>query len=172
MKALRYSETSVLTRAKRHNIPDNAILHSHRRENLKSYTVSYNRARPVTGPAPLFNHNLMSHRVSIAHACVNIRRLHLVTSLGRCYILKSLEPLNHRCERFVPCSLGSLLMPRCQQKLLWWKRWTGGNSCVRRVICACDVASLVQRHIPATSRTMFAFTVCLILQLSCIGCLQ
>jgi hypothetical protein len=31
------SETSVLTRAKRHNIPKHAILHSQRRENLKSY---------------------------------------------------------------------------------------------------------------------------------------
>jgi hypothetical protein len=36
------SEMSVLTRATRRNNPEDTILHSHRRENLKSYTdVSY-----------------------------------------------------------------------------------------------------------------------------------
>jgi hypothetical protein len=36
---IRSSETSVLTRATRRNTSEDAILHSHRRENLKSFTT-------------------------------------------------------------------------------------------------------------------------------------
>jgi hypothetical protein len=36
------SETSVVSRATRRNNPEDTILHSHRRENLKSYTKGFN----------------------------------------------------------------------------------------------------------------------------------
>jgi hypothetical protein len=37
MEAIRFPETSVLIRATRCNIPEDGILHIHRRENLKFY---------------------------------------------------------------------------------------------------------------------------------------
>jgi carbonic anhydrase/acetyltransferase-like protein (isoleucine patch superfamily) len=47
MEALRSSETSFLTRTTRLNIQEGAILHSHCRENLKSYEVKIDQEYQV-----------------------------------------------------------------------------------------------------------------------------
>jgi hypothetical protein len=57
------SETSVLTRATRRNNPEDTILHSHRRENLKSYI------RMMTTP-PTATQVLNAHNVA---ACLKFR---------------------------------------------------------------------------------------------------
>jgi hypothetical protein len=61
-EALSSSEKSVLTRATRHNISEDAILRSHRRENLKSYMFKGS-----------FDAVLLSFLTSEEYACTHAR---------------------------------------------------------------------------------------------------
>jgi hypothetical protein len=51
-EALSSSDTSVLSRATRRNIPEDTIFHSHRRENLKSYLSYLSKIHLNVIPSP------------------------------------------------------------------------------------------------------------------------
>jgi hypothetical protein len=54
-EALSSSETSVLTRVTQHTFPEDSILHSRRRENLKSYSVLFHSGHLDMGFKNLHN---------------------------------------------------------------------------------------------------------------------
>jgi hypothetical protein len=63
------SEMSVLTRATRRNNPEHTILHSHRRENLKSYNIKAALATQILLYTELCNKvsNILSQMTKCGH---------------------------------------------------------------------------------------------------------
>jgi hypothetical protein len=78
------SETSVLTRATRRNNPEDTILHSHRRENLKSYIVvpSYEELGEKLNTAifrdDIYIYMYIVYRLVFRHQTFETRNLHMI----------------------------------------------------------------------------------------------
>jgi hypothetical protein len=62
-RTLRRNTSSVLTRATRRNNPEDTILHSHSRENLKSYISLFNSQPNVS--SPVFSQQFLETDISL-----------------------------------------------------------------------------------------------------------
>jgi hypothetical protein len=77
MEAIYSSETSVIIRATCHHIPEDGILHSHRRENLKSYIAltgwALQQRRNVSPVRYELNIYISKDGILHSHHCENIK---------------------------------------------------------------------------------------------------
>jgi hypothetical protein len=100
MEAIRSSETSVHTRSIRRHIPEDGILHSHRRENLKSYKLL--TSLMVVLPYNSTNCGPGSSLISIyINKNVNVRLFKILNL--RKFFTNCFEILTQRCIRIRAC---------------------------------------------------------------------
>jgi hypothetical protein len=80
--ALSSSETSVLIRATRRDIPEDTVLHSHRRENLKSYKYFHLKIQGIIAIAhcAIFNLFMLNKRNYYLYIYWNTRKRSLCLS--------------------------------------------------------------------------------------------
>jgi hypothetical protein len=99
MEAVRSPETSVRTRATRHHIPEDGILHSHRRGNLKSYIALTGRALYRRGNVFLVRYELDFYipEVGILHSHRS-ENLKIYIALTGCALQRRRNVSPVRCE--------------------------------------------------------------------------
>jgi hypothetical protein len=123
-EALSSSETSVLTRATRRNISEDTILHSHRRENLKSYIFHYCHCYVRHVIQQGWSHVLYKCRVNQGLPQIMVVPKLVELTLGR-FVLKNKMPSNRRRN------LRSFVWTKSGKRTCLWNHELIGKDCER-----------------------------------------